>query len=174
VITVGLIRTVIPSASSILDLGCAGGTLALRLDAGFRHYHGVDISDVAIAKAKENLEAARRPHLEHELQVSEIGEFNTSRQFDVIVFNEVLYYLPLEKIPAIIRRFGGMLTKDGVILVSLKEHELCRFIQSILDHELRFEHAVLFQQKPSRPAWKTSRNAETPAYLVQAHRPKTR
>jgi 2-polyprenyl-3-methyl-5-hydroxy-6-metoxy-1,4-benzoquinol methylase len=170
-ITLMLAKRLAPTASSLLDLGCAGATLARGLGPEFQCYSGVDISDVAIAKAREHLsQAARGSTLKYDLCIAKIQDYQPSRRFDIIIFNEVLYYLPLAQLAVTIRRYVGFLQPGGLVVVSLKDHELCRFIQSVLFEELKFEHSVLFQQQPRIPRWKTTRNAETPAFLVQAFR----
>ena len=77
-ITLHLARRLAPRATSVLDLGCAGGTMALYLGPEFETYWGVDISDVAIAKARENLAAARTSGIQYHLEVSPIEEFQPS------------------------------------------------------------------------------------------------
>ena len=171
-VTVLMARRLAPAATSLLDLGCAGGTLAVNLAPPFKSYHGVDISDVAVAKATGYLSANLRPSLSYELTVSQIQDFKSAKQFDVIVFNEVLYYLPIEQLPQVIRQYTAMLAPEGLIVVSLKSHELSHFIQTILMRELNLDHGVLYQQQPEAAGWKTTRNSKTPAYLVQAFRPK--
>ena len=170
-ITILLARRLAPTATSLLDLGCAGATLALCLGPEFKTYSGVDISDVAISKAREHL-AADKGHLatKYNLEVAQVQDFQPSRQFDVIVFNEVLYYLSLDQVAAVIRRYSHFLSPGGLILVSLKEDEVSRLVQKVASRELKFEQGVLYQQQTQYPGWKTVRNRETPAYLVQALR----
>lgn len=172
-IAILLVRHLLPNATSVLDLGCGGATLALCLGPEFQVYWGVDISDVAICKAKENLATARRNAVTNfNLDVARVEDFHPPRRFDVIMFNEVLYYLSLKEAEAAITRFSGFLSSGGLILVSLKDDELSRLVQNLLLRELRFEHGVLYQQKTESPGWKTRRNRETPAFLVQAFRAK--
>lgn len=172
-VTMQLANQVAPAARSLLDLGCAGATLARSLGPEFERYTGVDISDVAIATAREYL-AATGSSLQHQLAVSTVQDYQPQRDFDVIVFNEVMYYLPLNQIAACVRRYAGFLTTNGVILVSLKDHEQCRCVQAAILQELDSVHAVLFQEQSGRAGWKTVRNCATPAFLVQAFRPRRR
>ncbi len=94
-ITTHLANRLAPGAVSLLDLGCAGASLAVCLGPQFKTYCGVDISDVAIAKAKQQLAGMSNPSTQCELHVSTVQDFQPSQQFDIIVFNEVLYYLSL-------------------------------------------------------------------------------
>lgn len=169
-ITVVMARHLAPDATSILDLGCGGGTLALALDRKFEIYGGVDISDVAIERARVNLANLGGKSLEIELTVSELEGFETSRSYDVIVFNEVLYYLTLDQVTDTIRRYSPLLKPGGLILVSLKDHELSRFVLEVVMQHLDSAGGVLYQQQARSPRWKTVRNPEAPAFLVQAFR----
>jgi predicted TPR repeat methyltransferase len=172
-VTVLLARQVAPEARSVLDLGCAGATLARHLGPEVDFYCGVDISDVAISKGRENLaESNRSRAVTHLLEVSTVQDYQPSCRFDVIVFNEVMYYLTLRQIKDSIRRYAGFLSPGGVILVSLKDHEMCRCVQAVILEDLRFEHAVLYQEQPARRGWKTVQNRESPAFLIQAFRPR--
>lgn len=172
-VTVLLAKRLAPDATSVLDLGCAGATLALSLGPNIQAYMGVDISDVAIAKAREQLSQHKlNGTTYYQFDVSTIQDFLPDRQYDIIVLNEVLYYLTLHQLSASLHRYSKVLSPGGLILVSLKDHDQCRPIRSILKQELEFVLSVVYQQKTDRPGWKIERNSETPAYLVQAYRKK--
>src|SRR5688500_4036059 len=79
-ITVLLAQRFAPKATSILDLGCAGGTLALCLGAEFQTYCGVDISDVAIAKANEYVKGEIQScRIDCTFEVAQVQDFQPSR-----------------------------------------------------------------------------------------------
>lgn len=97
----------------VLDAGCGQGVLARYLDSSLiRGYTGFDWSDKAISKTV-NIPYAN-------FLQSSIEDFDTEDRFDVIVFNEVLYYLdhPLQAI----HRYSGMLFPHGVLLMSMFDH----------------------------------------------------
>lgn len=72
----------------ILDLGCGFGSLSKYLKAAdFSNLLGVDLYDTAIAMAK------KKKYLKSEFIVSDIQKFSTDQKFDIIVLNEVIYYL---------------------------------------------------------------------------------
>jgi 2-polyprenyl-3-methyl-5-hydroxy-6-metoxy-1,4-benzoquinol methylase len=172
-VTASLVHRLAPEATSVLDLGCAGASLAGCLGPTFQAYCGVDISDVAIDKARETLAATAQGdpvRRTYALAVAPVQDFRPSQRYDVIVFNEVLYYLSLTDVVKTVRRYSAYLSDNGLIIVSMKDSELSRLIQSVIVQELRLEYSVLYQQQPSRARWKTTRNRETPAYLVQALR----
>jgi predicted TPR repeat methyltransferase len=172
-ITSLLAKQVVPEAKAVLDLGCAGATLAGHLGSDVDFYCGVDISEVAISKGRENLaDSNRASTVTHQLEVSTVQDYQPSCRFDVIIFNEVMYYLTLRQIKDSIRRYAGFLSPGGAILVSLKDHEMCRCVQSVILEELKFEHAVLYQEQPQRRGWRTVQNRESPSFLIQAFTPR--
>jgi 2-polyprenyl-3-methyl-5-hydroxy-6-metoxy-1,4-benzoquinol methylase len=103
-----------PSAR-VLDVGCGTGILAQSLlRAGIAGYVGVDLSDIAIEQAR----AASPPGAA--FMVGDVATFETSQVFDVIVFNEVLYYL--KKPDEDLRRFARFLAPGGIFIVSVWYH----------------------------------------------------
>lgn len=170
-VTVSLARQLCPGAKSILDLGCAGGTLARCLDRGFAAYCGVDISDFAVEKARGEIAGkALSVGLSCDFEASSVETYQPSRTYDVIVFNEVMYYLDLASISESLRRYAEHLSPGGVIIVSLKDHEQCRCVQEVLCGTLEFSHGVIFQEQSRRTGWKLLRNREMPAFLIQGFR----
>jgi SAM-dependent methyltransferase len=95
---------------ALLDLGCGHGTTASELPPGsYSAYVGVDLSAVAIARA------AHAPGASY--VVGDILTYRPDRTFDVILFRESLYYVPLPQIPALLTRYLAALTPTGRILV---------------------------------------------------------
>ena len=79
----------------ILDLGCGYGSLYEYLDENeISEYLGIDLSDAAIYKAKKSKKNKSK------YLVADIQKFVTDDKFDIIIFNEVLYYLdnPIESV----------------------------------------------------------------------------
>jgi len=96
----------------VLDAGCGQGLLLSRLpEFAYSKYVGIDVSETAIAAARA-LEKGPRS-----LLVTDCDGYTPGEQFDVIVFNEVLYCLrdPL----AVVERYTHSLRSDGVVLVSM-------------------------------------------------------
>lgn len=93
----------------ILDVGCGLGTTTdfLNLNQKSR-YLGIDISETAISEARKSKNA--------NFTVTDFLQFPTERKFDVILFNEVLYYLEEE---AAIRHAVKLLKENGLIVISL-------------------------------------------------------
>jgi 2-polyprenyl-3-methyl-5-hydroxy-6-metoxy-1,4-benzoquinol methylase len=170
-ITAQLAETIAPHATSLLDLGCAGATLAQRLGPRYDVYWGVDISSFAVSQGKANiLTMTDRKPIDCHFEAASILDFQPARQFDVIVFNEVLYYLPLNQIAPTLNRYAKYLAQDGIILVSLKNEAVARLVQSVALRRLEFVFGVLWQEQIKRPSWNIMRNRERPAHLLHAFR----
>ncbi len=98
--------------SEILDIGCGNGTLMKHLS--FANYTGMDISDVAISKAKVLVKDLSIQNTN--LHVSGIFDFKTDKKFDVIVLSEVIYYFNPHKL---ILLLSDLLKDDGVIIITM-------------------------------------------------------
>lgn len=100
------------SPAHVLDLGCGVGLLRAHLpETTVLSYTGVDISARAIEQARA--QGARRS----EFVVASIEEWEPERLYDVIVFNEVLYYL--SNPVATVRRYRQFLMPYGTVVVSM-------------------------------------------------------
>ena len=104
---------------SILDLGCGPGNTANELSiTAYRSYLGVDISEAALAKASRRTEENGRSD-KNRFEQSDIISYVPSQQFDVILFRESLYHVPINKIKALLDRYSKYLTTGGVFIVRL-------------------------------------------------------
>ncbi len=100
---------------AVLDLGCGEGLLLDALDIGaYSRYVGLDISATAIARAQSRQEPTA------DFVVGDICAYTPADKFDVIVFNETLYYLPDPV--ACMRRYVPRLRDHGLFIVSMYLH----------------------------------------------------
>jgi 2-polyprenyl-3-methyl-5-hydroxy-6-metoxy-1,4-benzoquinol methylase len=107
----GYIRT-IGATASVLDVGCGEGNLSRWLfESGNRRYMGVDVSRIAI------LEARAHSSNEAQFEVADAATFDPGEQFDVIVLNEVLYYMAEPE--AVLARYESFLAPGGVLIISM-------------------------------------------------------
>lgn len=104
---------------SILDLGCGSGNTGTELAANaYRDYTGVDISDVAIDKARKIAEEDGRTEKNRYIQ-SDIFSYEPTQQFDVILFRDSIYYVPGPKVKGMLDRYSKFLKQGGVFIVRL-------------------------------------------------------
>ncbi|MBK7378005.1 MAG: class I SAM-dependent methyltransferase [Ignavibacteriales bacterium] len=101
---------------SILDLGCGQGLLLNRLNGiNYELYVGVDLSEEAM-KIAANIATNKAKFV-----CSEISSYEPDQRFDMIVFNESLYYFdkPIE----VIKKYKNFLSKDGKIIISMWDNK---------------------------------------------------
>lgn len=115
----------------ILDLGCGPGTTSIELNpAAYSFYTGVDISDVAVQKARRRAQEAGRAGRNEYCQ-SDILTYEPARQYDVILYGESIYYVPPRRIAAMLGRYSAHLTSGGVFIARM--FDLSGERQRILD-----------------------------------------
>jgi 2-polyprenyl-3-methyl-5-hydroxy-6-metoxy-1,4-benzoquinol methylase len=155
-----LIRYRLPEYPKVLDVGCAGGTLAGELPPSV-HYLGIDASENAIEAAQslwgsdDILFAAR-----------DIREFDPVGNWDAIVFSEVLSYLALHEAIAEVRRYAKALSPEGIVAISMMNDGKSREIWRALRQEFRWIDGILWQQKEPWPFYRISVSRGHPGYLV--------
>ncbi|MHB1586649.1 MAG: class I SAM-dependent methyltransferase [Acidiferrobacteraceae bacterium] len=98
---------------SIWDVGCGEGILCNVLDDScYSFYLGTDFSEQAISRAVGRVDGPKRM-----FRVADMHDFDPQRRFNMIVFNESLYY---SQAPAnVLRRHAAFLEPDGLLVVSM-------------------------------------------------------
>jgi 2-polyprenyl-6-hydroxyphenyl methylase/3-demethylubiquinone-9 3-methyltransferase len=110
-VVAGYIRFLKPGGA-VLNVGCGAGTLLGGLDeSAYSRFVGIDISETAIRKASS------RSSGKAAFVCADAETYQPGESFDVIVFNETLYYFeaPLE----CCRRYESFLRKDGIVITCL-------------------------------------------------------
>jgi SAM-dependent methyltransferase len=104
---------------SILDLGCGPGNTANELAIGaYQKYVGVDISDEALAKARRRTEREGRTAKNTFVQ-GDFVNYEPIEKFDVILFRESMYHVPMGKIKHTLDRLSAYLKEGGVFVVRM-------------------------------------------------------
>jgi SAM-dependent methyltransferase len=139
-------------SGSILDLGCGPGNTANEVAEGsYQHYVGVDISEEALAKAKKRTTQVGREGKNVFVQGDFIN-YEPSQKFDVILFRESIYHVPMGKIKETLDRLSKYLDDDGVFVVRIalsdgtgtrekpRPASMVRIMETEFDLVERFQH----------------------------------
>ncbi|MEJ0041055.1 MAG: class I SAM-dependent methyltransferase [Rhizomicrobium sp.] len=128
---------------SILDVGCGAGLLARKLKVlPYKSYLGVDLSAEAIAQAAPVADGRTA------FAVAEAGDFHSDRRFDVIIFSQVLNYVPDPD--ALLLRYARHLTPDGRIVVSMYDTGRTRAAWNLVEKAMTVEDAMAVARPPAR------------------------
>lgn len=107
-----------PGPVDVLDVGCGSGVLQQRMACA--RYLGVDMNASAIAQAQARNSATVQ------FLCAPVESYAVPGRFDVIVFNESLYYMPDPL--AILQRHLQHLQPDGVVIICMFQTYLARKI----------------------------------------------
>lgn len=118
----------------ILDIGCGNGGLArlLATQPGIT-YTGIDISETALTAARAAAPGARFMCVDAEQPPPDIGTF------DILVFNEVLYYMNPDRL---LSRYRMHATADARVFVSVVRSWRTPFIFHRIRRHLSVEKQV--------------------------------
>jgi SAM-dependent methyltransferase len=139
----GYTRLLHPSPA-ILDAGCGHGGLWKWVNPNFESYLGVDVATEAIAQANttDNPKAS--------FVAADLASWETPRRFDLIIFNESLYYLPDPR--ATVVRFDEFLNPGGSFIISICQHGHNAAVWSRLDETMEWIHGTEARNYDKR-AW---------------------
>ena len=123
-----------------LEVGCSIGVFTTMLARLCDELWAVDVSERAVAAARERL--ACFPHVRIERR--RLPEETPEVPFDLIVASEILYYWPKEVMLAALRRFEEILAPGGVLLAVHWRKETKTYpLQGDEVHELLLENTRL-------------------------------
>ena len=104
---------------SILDLGCGPGNTANELAmSAYTSYEGVDVSEIALEKARTRSEQSGRAHKNRFVR-ADLLTYTPTGIFDVILLRESLYHVPLRRLKALFDHYSPYLKDSGVFIVRL-------------------------------------------------------
>lgn len=104
---------------SILDIGCGSGNTANEVElSAYSSYVGVDISEAALEKARKRSERNGRANKNIFVQ-ADFLDYVPNQQFNVILFRESMYLVPMGEVKATLDRYSKYLKEDGVFVVRI-------------------------------------------------------
>lgn len=153
---------------SILDIGCCGGTLVCALPT-FSRYFGMDVSRFAI-DAAQKMATEMLPNKMNVIgfEAADLRQFTPPDVVDVIIFNEVLYYLNTSQAITEVQRYAKSLSDNGLVIISMKDDGKSRAIFRLLSQKFDWVDGILWQRKATSFDYAVRANRERPAFLVGA------
>ena len=103
---------------AVLDMGCGSGNTATEMADTYKSYVGVDISEEALKKAANRSQKIGRGD-KNRFECSDFISYVPAQQYNVILFRDQLYHVPIGKVKATLDRYSTYLKKDGVLIVRL-------------------------------------------------------
>lgn len=98
---------------AILDVGCGtGGTMQTLIRSGYLNVCGIDLSEHAIR-------ACRERGLNVQLgDMREAVKAVPAASLDVIILNDVIYFVPIERWPDILSSYREALKPGGIVIIN--------------------------------------------------------
>jgi len=111
---------------AILDVGCGTGGMMLKLkDHGYNNISGLELSEDALKFCKNSGLTVNKGDLR------DIKFYFPEQQFDVIINNDILYFLKQEEIQKYFKGCKEILKQDGLLICNLPSLQAFRGIHDI-------------------------------------------
>lgn len=133
---------------TILDIGCGVGLLERQL-RHFARLVGIDTSAEAIRSATRMAAPLRARY--HAIDI-EHGAMPPGGPYDIVVFNEVLYYLDNPR-QVLLRAPGWLASPCARIVISMYDSSRSRKLWLLVDELFATEHASHLRQEPGGTAF---------------------
>lgn len=134
----------------ILDVGSGNGTLISYIDKNnFNSFTGIDISKKAVEIGNEKY--SDNPKIN--FLETDIFKFS-GYKFDIIIFNESLYYFRVNEIEEVINKTMDLLNEEGILIISMSQNLKSFLIRRKLDKILNPESDKLIYSLNSRNKWR--------------------
>ena len=104
--------------ASILDIGCGSGNTATETANTYSSYLGVDISEAALNKARRRSQECGRGN-KNKFECGDFLTYVPPARYDVILFRESMYHVPIGKVKSTLDRYAAYLTENGVFVIRL-------------------------------------------------------
>lgn len=106
-------RPYLKATDTVLDYGCAKGSVDLRLAATVKAIHGIDISSNMIADAREAADACQAANVSF-AKATIFDESLERGSFDVVLAFAIFHLL--EDAPTVMRRIEELLKPEGLLI----------------------------------------------------------
>jgi ubiquinone biosynthesis O-methyltransferase len=137
----------LPANGSVLDVGCGNGIISLQLGKDGFNIKGIDVSEKAIQKAKEN-----NPFPNVTFEVADADKLKASGEaFDAIICSEVLEHL--NHPGRLLKELLPILKNQGILLVTVPNGKGPR--------EVLVTKPMLRLRKKNNWLWKTTLKVKT-------------
>lgn len=120
-----LMEKYVNEGDSVIDVGTGSGILMIAADKlGAGQVWGVDIDELAVDSARENLELNKVDHEKTKVFLGDLVKIVEDRKFDVVAANILadVILLLLEDMSRVIKK-GGVMVLSGIIEDKVKEVE---------------------------------------------------
>ena len=104
------------SYKSVIDLGCGKGAFLKKFENIFQEINGVDISAIAIRKAKE-LYPKINFYTQSVTNLNRINEIR-NKNYDLIICSDILYYLSEKNRIKLIKWINDHLSENGIAFLA--------------------------------------------------------
>lgn len=129
--------------ASILDVGCGAGILANKLKVlPYKSFLGIDLSQEAVAQASAIGDTRTT------FAVSDAETFETDARFDVIIFNQCMYYMRDPR--ATIAHYARFLSPNGRIIVAMAENARALAAWPLIARDMVVEDWTTYEQAEGR------------------------
>jgi SAM-dependent methyltransferase len=121
----------------ILDLGCGSGNTGNEINIHkYTHYTGVDISEHAIQKARAKTALLERANKNRYI-VADILGYIPEKKYDVMLFRESIYYIPIYRIKKMFNIYADHLKENGVCIVRMCDAGKYKSIINLIEKNYR-------------------------------------
>jgi len=136
------LKSNIPLNGRVLDVGCGNGIISINLGKNGYNVHGIDVSEKAIMRAKEN---NSQSNVKFEV-ISAESLVAKGHQYDAVICSEVLEHLDDPSI--LLRTIHASLKDEGILIVTVPNGQGPR--------ELLITRPMLSLRSRNGLGWKTT------------------